>query len=510
MDVDVLSHLAASAGALVRHPALTSPDEPPFGVQLPPTVLSITGAVDSVEEALQAEGCSTEAAASLDQLLRSAVAALTAEAQRCFADTALRLRATLTSQEIEMCIKSEQAVKQWYMRKQADGVLSCRQRLLDEVRLARQRHHSSFRPPPPAATPSEPGLFTPSILTILNSAFAVRDSVSRAERRELARATGLNERQVLSWFANQRQRRGKKDKTASQASHSTRASPYAHPRQPSTLSHHSHLPPVRTVSSSSTASSASLVSYATTGGSDDDISVDAAPEAPYALPPPLSATAAFASFASQFQVAPLPLPPPPTFFNPHPPAEGESEVPMMEYTSPMPITASFSALGVGVAPSSSSLPGAIDFSQPLFLPPVSHTPSPPSQALSASPTAEVEDGASMVDWTDAESFFSSSSCGAVPVAPAPTPTAGETSSLDGWMDATFYENLLSSLGLTSSSTCSSSGGDSSAPFGGADAALPFDGLDLGLDGMEGGGLTLSMEAVRAEAGVQVGGGAGGW
>ncbi|GAA5906565.1 hypothetical protein JCM6882_004471 [Rhodosporidiobolus microsporus] len=445
---------------------------------------------------MRQQHCSPETAAVLRGAFEKACSRLAGAICEQFSETVVAIHSTFSVGEEEVERAWIEGVEEAMRRAYEDSVDRCHNRLLDGIRLARQRHSSH---PAPSAAPSEPGLFTPSILTILNSAFAVCDSVSRAERRELARATGLNERQVLTWFANQRQRRGKKDKTQPSA----RPPPSSHSRHPSSLSHahhHSHLPPVRTVSSSSTASSTSLVSYAAPSEqvSDDDIAVDA----PYTLPPPPSATAAFASFASQFQVAPLPLPPPPTFFNPHPPAEGESEVPMMEYTSPMPITASFSALGVGVAPSSSSLPGAIDFSQPLFLPPVSHTPSPPSQALSASPTAEVEDGASMVDWTDAESFFSSSSCGAVPVAPAPTPTAGETSGLDGWMDATFYENLLSSLGLTSSSTSSSSGGDSSAFFGATNGALPFEMFD----GLEGGGLTLSMEAVRAE----VGGGAGGW
>ncbi|GAA5829822.1 hypothetical protein JCM11251_007895 [Rhodosporidiobolus azoricus] len=463
----------------------------------------------------EAEGCSDAATCALEHLYNDACRRIADEAQKCYASTVVQLQ-SVSDLDAERGQAWETGMRRACQRSFEEKAKECLHRMADEVRLARSRHSTSSLPPTssslPPPPPSEPGSFSPSNLALLNAAFSVRDSVSRAERRELARATGLNERQVLTWvredffyggeggarsgdekrdkkkrekrfeiddifvrdlqFANQRQRRGKKEKAASAVS--ARASPYSHARHPSSSQSH-HLPPLRTVSGSSTASSASLLSYAG-GTSDEDFDIEAggdiAVDAPAYAPPQ---TATFATFASQFQVAPLP--PPPTFFQP------PDEVPMMEFTSPTPITASFSTLGVAPSPPQPHPAPTFDFSAPLFLPSGSNTsPSPPTL---------IEDSSSLVDhgeW-DAESFFSTSSCGPVPVAPAPTPSlglgptvAGE-GGLDGWMDATFYENLLSSLGLSSDSTVSSE--SSSA---------------LSLDGIDGAGLTLSMEAVRAEVG----------
>lgn len=80
-------------------------------------------------------------------------------------------------------------------------------------------------------------------------------------------------------------------------------------------------------------------------------------------------------------------------------------------------------------------------------------------------------------------------------APAPTPAVAALGGLsDAWMDDQFYENLFGSLGLDL-------GG------GGLGGAAQDGAMSMGGEGAAP-GLTLSMEAVRAEE--QLGGGEGTW
>ncbi|BGP07359.1 hypothetical protein JCM10049v2_003190 [Rhodotorula toruloides] len=293
--------------------------------------------------------------------------------------------------------------------------------ILHEIRAAQLRHSlSPSAPPSPESPPTgRPKQFTAEVLAILEAAFEASDSVSRGERRELANVTGLTERQVLTWFANQRQRRNKKRRVP--------GAPYARPdlAVPSTPTSRIRAPmhghqQRRTVSGSSFGSSgSSLVEYA-----EQDLVL-----------PPLDPSVQ----------QPLFLP----------------DVPVLgDVTAPTPIAASCfatpssSRFDCSASSVSSSLD---DFSIPQ--PP--RATYDPSSLFSTSPS---NTSTSSLDLPPLDAPFEP----AIVQAPAPT---------DAWMDDEFYRNLFGSLGLDA---------------GEGGAGMETDGAG------EGGGLTLSLDAVRAE------------
>ncbi|GJN89538.1 hypothetical protein Rhopal_002525-T1 [Rhodotorula paludigena] len=348
-------------------------------------------------------------------------------------------------------------------------------RLLDEVRAAQSRHATQAAAPPS----DEPGQFTPDVLRVLHAAFDASDSVSRAERRELAGATGLTERQILTWkseklkrrreqFANQRQRRSKK-----------RAAPYdvQHRRAPLTpasqRSSRQHPEQQRTVSAST--SSSSLVEY-------DDAPVDipvssSPPRAPIAHPPP--------TFEWQ-------LPVPPSLAQYTQQQQQPLVLPSLQLSAPTPIAASFAPPAPAPAPA------------PAYNPFESSSPggwSPSSSTSSLSFGAPSATAAPSMDFFAPGSSLSSSPPSSLrtnpflaPLAPVEVPSVVSVPGMgDAWMDETFYENLFASLGL-----------DGSSAGLAAPQQLDFSraGLDFGgMIGADGDGLTLSLEAVRAEEGM---------
>ncbi|GAA5859709.1 hypothetical protein JCM8547_006993 [Rhodosporidiobolus lusitaniae] len=480
--------VAASAAAFLQHPEFLA-CAPIAAAKRPVPSLALRMTTDRLKEDLLDAGCSSRSTAALLRICEAASDELGRVAQTAFARTVEGLQGACGGdRKVEDAWTG--AVRQGYERQFSEASRRLEDRFLDEVRLARSR---SWHAQPPSTTPTvpmnqqEPGTFTAEVLTILQTAFSVRDAVTRAERRELARVTGLSERQILTWFANQRQRRNKPK----------RASPYETPRRPlQQQREYQHHPPLRTVSGSS--SSSSLVPYATAFDNGVDIPIDA-PQ--YAQSQhggegdvdllPASGGADFASFAQQFQVAPLPLPVPPQL---------EHEVPMMEFTSPTPVAASFFPRPV---PSSSDFlppsrpshpaPPAVEYS---YSPQSSNGAAAVADELSFLPTAppfppvfsSTSDAPSaQLDWDDSLSSLSS---GFIPVAPAPTLSSSFADALrvsmegmDTFLDETFFENLLGSLGLSGAPSSSTAGG----------------------------GLTLSMESVRQDVAVEGGGGVeGGW
>lgn len=88
-------------------------------------------------------------------------------------------------------------------------VQQIRSALLAEVSSARARLLSTPHAPPsppsssttsPSLTPGT-GTFTPATLDLLESAFELTHHISRAEKAELARVTGLTERQLATWVS---------------------------------------------------------------------------------------------------------------------------------------------------------------------------------------------------------------------------------------------------------------------------------------------------------------------
>lgn len=84
-------------------------------------------------------------------------------------------------------------------RRYAEAVGTLRDRLLDEVRSAQDRHAHSPSQQQQLQSEQESGAFTPEVLVILHAAFQAAEHVTKAERRHLAGATGLSERQILTW-----------------------------------------------------------------------------------------------------------------------------------------------------------------------------------------------------------------------------------------------------------------------------------------------------------------------
>ncbi|GAA5994503.1 homeobox domain-containing protein [Rhodotorula paludigena] len=347
-------------------------------------------------------------------------------------------------------------------RRYEDGVAALTTRLLDEVRAAQSRHAAQAAAAPPS---DEPGQFTPDVLRVLHAAFDASDSVSRAERRELAGATGLTERQILTWFANQRQRRSKKRAAPYDVQH--RRAPSAPASQRSSRQHPQQQRTVLALTSSS-----SLVGY------DDpllDIPVSSSPpHAPLAPPAP----------AFEWQ---LPVPPSlAQYTQPQQPLV----LPSLQLSAPTPVAASFAS----PAPAPASACNPFDSSSS----PGGWSPSSSTSSLSfGAPSA----AATGLDFFAPGSSMSSSPPSSLetnpflaPLAPVEAPpVVGVPGMGDAWMDETFYENLFASLGLDGSS--SGLAAPRQLDFGSA-------GLDFGgMIGADGDGLTLSLEAVRAEEGM---------
>ncbi|GAA6053877.1 hypothetical protein NBRC10513_002786 [Rhodotorula toruloides] len=368
---------------------------------------------------LIARGCTPHAAQSLDVLYRHTCARLETAAGAAFSNAVAEM--TVASGGDEAYQPFEEAMRASICRVFQRRTSDFRQRLFEEVRAAQLRHSLSPPAPPSPESPAtgRPKQFTAEVLAILEAAFEASDSVSRGERRELANVTGLTERQVLTWFANQRQRRNKKKERR------VPGTPYVRPdlAVPSTPTSRIRAPmhvhqQRRTVSGSSLGSSgSSLVEYA-----EQDLVL-----------PPLDPSVQ----------QPLFLP----------------DVPVLgDVTAPTPIAATFfatpssSRFDCSASSVSSSLD---DFSIPQ--PP--RAAYDPSSLFSTSPSNA---STSSFDLPPLDAPFEP----AIVQAPAPT---------DAWMDDEFYRNLFGSLGL--------------------DAG---EGAGVKLEGGEGGGLTLSLDAVRAE------------
>ncbi|GAA5986049.1 hypothetical protein JCM11641_005538 [Rhodosporidiobolus odoratus] len=511
MEPSAHQQIAAAASMMLRHPQLALVETPSPRQQdkgtIPVLCLEV-GSGQHLRPALVAQGCSNTNIDQLLQLFRLASAELAAATHQTFGRTVAELaNAVVEEDESFETIVSTSLVPAW-IRQFHLAVANLEQRFVHEVSLARQRHSTPADIPvhlSPTAVDAQPsGAFTEEVLSIMNRAFLVSESVSRAERRELSRVTGLSERQVLTWFANQRQRRPKKAAIA--AATTGRAAPYTTPRRAQDRQRHPAPHSLRTVSGSSSLScstSSSLLSYAH-DGEDTELALFNPPspikgDSDFALLP-ASAGASFASFASQYQVDQLPIPPP--YY--HDGQEAQSA-----FDGPTPLAPSFSLpmppptnqLGFSSfdnaheqplpSPAFTTITSSEAFFDQTFSQPVVHEGTCPASESSSISCTE-------------DAFSSSSSIsGFVPVVPASAPfssfgqeAGGLTSEgVDSWMDSQFYENLFGSLGLT----------------GPADGA----GLGMGMGmSIEGGGLRLSMDAVRADAGeegMEVGGGGGfGW
>ena len=194
------------------------------------------------------------------------------------------------------------------------------------------------------------------------------------------------------------------------------------------------------------------------------------------------------------------LPPPPSHYQQETPYDRDerADVPMMHLEAPTPLEAAFPrALDAAPEP---------HWSRPHALEPDAHGPLDDLSASYPSSSAGADSRRSSAD----SAFSFATAPGGEPAfvpppqeqgfflapAPAPTPAVAALGGLsDAWMDDQFYENLFGSLGLDL-------GG------GGVGGAAQDGVMSMGGEGSAP-GLTLSMEAVRAEEQLG-GGGEGAW
>lgn len=188
MEQPLTAHgsLASAAAQLLQHPILCDPDltrvpsssrcSRRLSLKTPPDLLSI----------LRELGCSQEASTSaeVEQRLEDI----------CLSDTEAE----------EWSAALERAINIQYKA----GAARLRDIVIGEIRAAQLRHSTSPPPPPPpasdAATTTLSGHFTPAITALLQSAYdahATGALPNKGERRELARATGLSEKQVVTWVS---------------------------------------------------------------------------------------------------------------------------------------------------------------------------------------------------------------------------------------------------------------------------------------------------------------------
>lgn len=208
MEQPLTAHgsLASAAAQLLQHPILCDPDltrvpsssrcSRRLSLKTPPDLLSI----------LRELGCSQEASTSLNGLYHLECARLREACETTYAEVEQRLEDICLSdtEAEEWSAALERAINIQYKA----GAARLRDIVIGEIRAAQLRHSTSPPPPPPpasdAATTTLSGHFTPAITALLQSAYdahATGALPNKGERRELARATGLSEKQVVTWVS---------------------------------------------------------------------------------------------------------------------------------------------------------------------------------------------------------------------------------------------------------------------------------------------------------------------
>lgn len=191
------SLLITSAEALLCHPALQRlPPRPPLRDFAPVRPPRFSPPLQGFGSILQQLECSSEAAGALEAAYVTSCHQLAVRCETSYASSLAALRATFEADEGAHCAEWQQGLALAMERQYQQTADDMRNRLLDEVRSAQARHAAS---PIAAYEPQEPGQFTPDVLAILHAAFSAADHVSKAERRTLAAATALSERQILTW-----------------------------------------------------------------------------------------------------------------------------------------------------------------------------------------------------------------------------------------------------------------------------------------------------------------------
>ncbi|GAA5838889.1 hypothetical protein JCM5353_001064 [Sporobolomyces roseus] len=323
----VHARLAQTALSFLRHPAFAKSETESFHPLPPlaPIKLHCPLDADALQDTLVHVGCSKQAIAALVQVYTEACQRLASNAEHRLAEVVEDLRRLPSDLPLRV-----DALREGFGNRYVQSAAALRADILQEVQLAKSRYSTSSssissstpsilatfsHPLLPQQAPAEAaGNFTEEVVGILQKAFETKDTLTRAEVKSLAAVTHLNTKQIRTWFANQRQRRGGRKGAA----------PYnlAIARPPTQR----NAIPRRNVSNSS--SDSSLISY-----SDSNVS----------LTPPKHN-----SFFPSPSIELLPPPPQhrkqePISFPSYVPSHSHEEVdvPMMYYTEPTPTQPQF-------------------------------------------------------------------------------------------------------------------------------------------------------------------------
>ncbi|KAK4057796.1 hypothetical protein OIO90_001015 [Microbotryomycetes sp. JL221] len=121
-----------------------------------------------------------------------------------------------------------EALQAAYQREYDTAVRKIRQAVHDRVCAARQLYeqHSALAASLPTIPASARGTFTDDVTAILIQAWTHQPHVTRAERKVLSDVTGLNDKQIRTWFGNQRSRKGTNRKRGTSTTAQQRSTPY--------------------------------------------------------------------------------------------------------------------------------------------------------------------------------------------------------------------------------------------------------------------------------------------
>ncbi|KAM0789037.1 hypothetical protein ACM66B_003102 [Microbotryomycetes sp. NB124-2] len=129
---------------------------------------------------------------------------------------------------------AESALRAAYQRGYDAAVDRLRVVMLEVIQQARQRYDEQLALAAmiPRVPDSAYGTFSEETTAILLQAYSHQQTVTKAERRVLSDVTGLSDRQIRTWFGNQRQRRGMSQQQQPSQKPTTvrRATPYTKTR----------------------------------------------------------------------------------------------------------------------------------------------------------------------------------------------------------------------------------------------------------------------------------------
>ncbi|SCZ97887.1 BZ3501_MvSof-1269-A2-R1_Chr7-2g09351 [Microbotryum saponariae] len=168
--------------------------------------------------------CSSDVQKELAHLYTSSLEDIRVSCIEAFESTMRNLSAAVHDHELDIFRRSEEAVRKRFTDLFTFESETMRVKLLEEIDRARQQVVSSDARAPASPSSREAkstsindgvnqmnGTFDAVVNKILLSAFTQFEHLTKGERLALAKRTGLSQKQVATWFANQRQRRSRQE-----------------------------------------------------------------------------------------------------------------------------------------------------------------------------------------------------------------------------------------------------------------------------------------------------------